>query len=114
MRVLDAYGRRCAITGERSLPVLDAAHIQPYLGPASNHLQNGLSMRTDIYRLYDAGYVTVIPKHRFEVSGRLRDDFENGKVYYELEGTRLVTLPDDPTKRPSPAALEWHASNVFR
>jgi len=29
--VTDVYERRCAITGERTLPVLDAAHIKPYL-----------------------------------------------------------------------------------
>lgn len=28
--VTDAYARRCAMTGERVLPVLEAAHIQPY------------------------------------------------------------------------------------
>jgi putative restriction endonuclease len=71
VRVLDAYGRRCAVTGERSLPVLDAAHIQPYLGPASNHVQNGLSLRADIHRLFDVGYVTVTPDFRFEVSRTL-------------------------------------------
>jgi putative restriction endonuclease len=27
--VTDAYQRRCAVTGERTLPVLDAAHIRP-------------------------------------------------------------------------------------
>ncbi len=113
IRVLDAYGRRCAVTGERSLPVLDAAHIQPYLGPESNHVQNGLSLRTDIHRLYDAGYVTVRPDYRFEVSRRLRDDFENGRVYYELDGKRLAAVPRQPAGRPSPEALEWHATNVF-
>ena len=114
VRVLDAYGRRCAVTGERSLPVLDAAHIQPYLGPASNHLQNGLSLRTHIHRLYDAGYVTVTPGYRFEVSRRLKEEFENGKAYYELDGVKIVALPRDPDQRPSPAALDWHASEVFR
>ncbi len=28
--VTDAYQRRCAVTGERTLPVLEAAHIKPY------------------------------------------------------------------------------------
>ncbi len=28
--VTDAYQRRCALTGESTLPVLEAAHIQPY------------------------------------------------------------------------------------
>jgi len=113
VRVLDAYERRCAVTGERSLPVLDAAHIQPYLGAASNHIQNGLSLRADIHRLFDVGYVTVTPDYRFEVSRRLREDFENGEPYYQLAGARLVVLPREESKRPSRRVLEWHASNVF-
>ncbi len=112
--MLDAYGRRCAVTGERTLPVLDAAHIQSYLGPGSNHLQNGLSLRSDIHRLFDAGYVTVTPDLRFEVSRRLKEDFENGRAYYDLSGRPLLILPKDESKRPSRHALEWHASNVFR
>jgi putative restriction endonuclease len=114
VRVLDAYGRRCAVTGERALPVLDAAHIQEYRGPASNHVQNGLSLRADIHRLYDAGYVTVTPEHRVEVSRRLKEDFHNGELYYQLAGARLAVLLSDPGKRPSRQALEWHASRVFR
>ncbi|MEX2247978.1 MAG: HNH endonuclease [Dehalococcoidia bacterium] len=114
VRLLDAYQRRCAVTGERSLPVLDAAHIQPYRGPVSNHLQNGLVLRADIHRLFDAGYVTVTPELRFEVSRRLKDDFENGRDYYALGGRPLVVLPHQATTRPSREALEWHASNVFR
>src|SRR5438309_1748593 len=56
VRILDAYGRRCAVTGESSEPVLGAAHIQLYLGPASNHVQNGIALRADIHRLFDGGY----------------------------------------------------------
>ncbi len=44
-RLLDAYGRRCAITGEHTEIVLDAAHIQPSAGPRSNHVQNASSSR---------------------------------------------------------------------
>lgn len=28
--VTDVYGRKCAVTGERTLPALEAAHIRPY------------------------------------------------------------------------------------
>ena len=89
------------MTGENAVPVLEAAHIQPYMGPASNHLQNGLVLRSDLHRLYDAGYVTVTPDLRLEVSGRLREEFENGKAYYEMAG-RPVRPP--ATGWPSPAA----------
>lgn len=114
VRVLSAYQWRCAVTGERSLPTLDAAHIQPYLGPASNHLQNGVTLRADIHRLFDSGYVTITPDYRFEVSRRLRDDFENGGDYYRLRGSLLIALPADPSKQPNRQALDWHNTRVFR
>jgi putative restriction endonuclease len=114
LRVLDAYGRRCAITGERSLPTLEAAHIQPYLGPASNHVQNGLSLRADIHNLFDEGYVTVTPELRFEVSKSLKEDFKNGKEYYALDGQKLLYLPKHRNQFPSEEALEWHANQVYK
>lgn len=113
VRVLDAYGRRCAVTGERSIPVLDAAHIQPYLGPSSNHIQNGLALRADLHRLFDAGLVTVTPDYRFKVSDRLREEYANGKIYYDLQARPLTVLPEDSSKRPSVEALNWHARHVF-
>jgi putative restriction endonuclease len=101
------------VTGERSIPVLDAAHIQPYRGPASNHVQNGLLLRADLHRLYDAGYLTVTPDLRVDVSRRLREDFENGKAYYVLAGERIA-VPDAPALQPSRLALDWHASHDFQ
>src|SRR5512143_841073 len=76
--VTQAYRRACAVTGEHSLPVLDVAHIQSYAQGGPHDVQNGLLLRTDIHRLFDRGYVTVTPDFRFEVSRRLRGEFENG------------------------------------
>lgn len=112
VRLLSAYGSACAVTREHALPVLEAAHIEPYLGVASNHVQNGLILRTDLHRLYDGGYVTVTPDFRLEVSHRLKDEFDNGHTYYEMAGTKLF-VPEDMRQRPSAKALEWHAQNVF-
>lgn len=113
LRLLRAYDGQCAVTGEHALPVLEAAHIQPYLGPASNHPQNGIVLRSDLHRLFDTGYVTVTPELRLEVSSRLRDEFENGKHYYEMAGRR-IHVPSEQRLSPSAQALEWHAENVFR
>lgn len=112
LRLLDAYGSRCAVTGERVVPVLDAAHIQPYLGVASNHVQNGLLLRTDLHRLYDDGYLTVTPDYSLRVSERLREDWENGREYYALDGEALRP-PRFEGHRPSRDALAWHAEHVF-
>lgn len=114
VRLLGAYRNRCAITGERTVPVLDAAHIQRYLGPASNHVQNGLVLRSDLHELFDDGYLTVTPEHVVEVSKRIREEYENGREYYRLHGKRLEVVPDRVAERPSSAALAWHAEHVFR
>lgn len=112
LRLLRAYDGQCAVTGEHAVPVLEAAHIQRYLSPASNHPQNGIVLRSDLHRLYDGGYVTVNRELRLEVSSRLRDEFENGKHYYQMAGRR-VHVPSDRRLVPSAQALEWHTENVF-
>lgn len=113
LAVLDAYESRCAITGERSLPVVEASHIQPYAAGGEHAVPNGLPLRRDIHRLFDLGFVTVRPDHRFAVSRALRDDYENGRAYYALEN-REIRVPADPAENPDPAKLEWHYEEVFR
>jgi putative restriction endonuclease len=113
LEVLDAYGRRCAVTGERTLPVLDAAHIKPYSQHGEHRVENGLLLRKDLHALFDAGYVTVTPSLEFRVSRRIREEFENGRDYYALEGAS-VRLPAPPSPPPSPEYLEWHGDAVFR
>jgi len=49
----------------------------------------------------------------FSVSRALRDQYENGRVYYDLDGTE-VREPERPGDRPDPARLEWHYEEVFR
>lgn len=105
--VTDNYDRRCAVTRERTLPVLDAAHIIPYGEGGSHDAQNGILLRRDVHSLFDLGYVTVTEDHRFEVSRKIREDYENGRDYYALQG-REVAVPADPQLRPDPAALRWH------
>src|ERR1700722_13605652 len=51
--LLEAYGSRCAISGCGALEVLEAAHICPYQGSATNHVTNGLLLRADIHTLFD-------------------------------------------------------------
>ena len=111
--VLDAYQRRCAVTGDRVIPVLEAAHIRPYASEGPHEIPNGLLLRSDIHRLFDLGYVTVTPDYSFRVSSRLEQEFHNGREYYELAGRRLLTLPAHVDERPAAAYLEWHNDVVF-
>jgi putative restriction endonuclease len=110
--VTDLYDRRCAITGERTLPALEAAHVRPYANGGEHRASNGVLFRRDIHSLFDAGYVTVNRDYRFEVSRRIKEEFENGRDYYALNEKNL-TVPKHSDLRPDLIALDWHNQNRF-
>ncbi len=111
--VTEAYQRRCALTGERTLPALQAAHIKPYVLSGPNHVNNGLLLRADLHLLFDKGYMTITPDMTAEVSNRIREEFHNGKEYYALRGKPLTVLPDTAADRPSREFIDWHNQNVY-
>ena len=111
--VLDAYGRRCAVTGERIRPVLQAAHIRPLPAGGEHRLDNGLLLRSDVHTLYDQGYLAVDPRRRLLVSPRLRDEFGNGEQFYARAG-QPIAVPQRRVDRPSREFLEWHLDEVFQ
>jgi putative restriction endonuclease len=112
--VTDAYRRRCALTGERTLPVLEAAHILPFAESGPHDISNGMFLRSDFHKLFDLGMITVTPEFRIEVSPRIREDWFNGKAYYRLHGLPLTNLPEAIADRPDPAFLRWHNDNRYQ
>jgi len=101
------------VTEERTLPALEAAHIRPYAEGGPHEASNGLLLRRDLHSLFDAGYVTVTPDLRFEVSRRIKEEFDNGKHYYALHGQRIA-VPVHVLQQPDRAALLWHNENLYR
>jgi len=111
--VTDAYERRCAITQEKILPALEAAHIKPFSESGPHSVNNGLLLRSDIHRLFDSGYVTVTADQHFEVSKRIHEEFDNGKYYYSLHGKK-IHLPGNQKFIPEHEYLSWHNVNCFK
>ena len=101
------------MTGEHSLPVLEAAHIRPFALSGPHETRNGLLLRSDLHKPCDHGYVAVTPDYRVEVSKRLREEYQNGKSYYPLHGSQLI-LPSQVKDQPDPQLLQWHFNEVFR
>ena len=62
--------------------------------------------------MFDRGYVTVTPDHRFRVSERLRVDYANGRTYYGLDGQE-ARVPQGDGEEPSRDLLAWHGEEVF-
>lgn len=113
VKITDAYDRRCAISGERTLPVLEAAHIKPYAQSGPHATPNGLLLRSDLHKLFDTGYITITGDHRVEVSGRIKEEFENGKEYYQYHGQQMLILPKELEDRPDNQFIEWHNNRVY-
>jgi len=111
--VTEAYNRRCAISGEKTLPVLEAAHIKPFSMGGENITSNGLLLRKDMHTLFDRGLITVTKEHIIEVSKRIKSEYGNGREYYAYNGKQLANIPERPTEQPLQELLEWHNRNMF-
>lgn len=111
--VTDAYVRRCAITGEKTLPVLQASHIKPYASNGPHRVSNGLLLRSDLHTLFDRGYLTVTPELKIEVSKHLREDWQNGREYYAHHGKHLAITPAKTEESPDADFLRWHNESRF-
>lgn len=113
--VQQAYDRRCAVTGDKIVPVLEAAHIKPVSVEGENRLDNGLLLRSDVHTLFDRGYLGVHPEQRtLMVSPGLRRRWGNGEEFYTLERIgRRISEPTRALDRPNRDFLEWHADTVF-
>jgi len=103
-----AWGSRCAISRIGVSQVLEAAHIFPYLGTATNDLRNGILLKSDLHILFDAhllslqyvdGALTVCTSKRLEAS-----------PYAKYQG-KIITLPNELIYRPAPAVVGQHLEN---
>lgn len=101
--LLNAYKQTCAISREQCPAVLEAAHVSPYRGEHTNHIQNGLLLRADIHTLFDLGMITVDAySYEVRVSNKL-----SGTAYEALHGDKIL-LPDSTGLFPSVESLEEH------
>lgn len=111
LRVLSAYGWRCAVTGWSAPPslshaLLDAAHVVPVARGGGDGIRNGVALTPTVHRLFDAGVVGFsledgtwrlrrrVPQEGFCLEGP-------GGSLRLVEGQPLI-LPADPRLWPSP------------
>ncbi|MFV1943428.1 HNH endonuclease [Pseudomonas luteola] len=106
--LIKAYEGRCAITGCMVERILEAAHVVPYQGEATNVAANGLLLRSDIHTLFDLNLLTLDPATMtVKVSPEL-----SGSEYATLQG-KAIFIPTRPADRVSVEALTWHQSQCL-
>jgi len=98
--LIKAYNHRCAITNYDIEPVLEAAHIMPYLGPQTHDIANGLLLRADLHTLFNLYLMTIDPETmRVLVAPTML------KTKYGNLNCRPLRLPMLKSDRPSIEAL---------
>ncbi|HVS15610.1 MAG TPA: HNH endonuclease [Thermoanaerobaculia bacterium] len=102
--VLDAYGRRCAVTGLALLPALAVAAIRPLADGGLLRVDNGLLLRADLAQLFAGGDLTIDEEGAVRLSPRAR---AASSELARLDGSPL-SLPRRRELRPRPEALRWH------
>lgn len=102
-KLLRIYGGRCAISGCEVEAALEAAHITPYMGPATNSSQNGILLRADIHTLWDLGLIAIDPESLQVGLGQAL----MGTSYQSFCG-KTPTFPNNPEDKPSIEAIKSH------
>lgn len=97
--LMRAYEGRCAVSNCAVPEALEAAHILFYRGIATNHIQNGILLRSDIHALFDAGLMSITMDYRISI-----DPILKGSEYSNFEGAQ-IRLPANELERPSAAAI---------
>ncbi|MDG3016737.1 HNH endonuclease [Speluncibacter jeojiensis] len=100
--LLAAYGSTCAVTGSTVTAVLEAAHIDRYYGEHTNHVTNGLLLRSDIHTLFDLRQFTIADDMTILLAPWLRDS-----EYAYLHGC-TIRMPSDTHLRLNREALARH------
>lgn len=85
LNLVRLYEGKCAFTGTGLAEVVEAAHIVKHSESGINHTDNGMLLRADVHRLFDANLIAVDPENlKIKVAPDLA-----GTEYNKLTGKRL-------------------------
>jgi hypothetical protein len=100
--LIEAYGGACVITNVSALPTLEAAHIEPHDGDATDVVINGLLLRADLHKLFDDMLLWIDDDQKVRVAESVTDE-----EYRRWDGWTLRP-PNNPAAGPDAVALRVH------
>lgn len=88
------YSGKCAISGEDTEYVLEAAHINSHSKNGVNSNDNGILLRSDLHILFDRDLIFIHPKYQtihldktLKISSYAQ--YENKKIAERIDGSKL-------------------------
>jgi len=103
-------GARCAITGETLIDALEAAHIHDVGAGGLDTVENGIILRSDLHKLYDAGYFDIAVDGSIEVRHEVGDEYKKllrgAKISGEILARIKCNLPKRAKRSPKAPDVE--------
>ncbi|MBD9375694.1 HNH endonuclease [Rhizobium sp. ARZ01] len=114
--VVQAYDKRCAITGLKLIngggrAEVDAAHIRPVEANGPDILTNGIALSGTAHWMFDRGLISLSDDLDILVS-RHANDPDSIEGLINRSGRAIV--PMRAFERPHPHFLRWHRGNCFK
>lgn len=115
--VLNAYGRRCCISGLSVNALLRASHIIPWSHSTESRLlsENGLCLSVMHDAAFDNGLIAFDSDSRLLISKKIRDHYTNPVAegsFKRFEGMKLENKFGDVLPRPD--FLRYHREKFFK
>jgi putative restriction endonuclease len=114
--VLQAYDKRCAITGLKLIngggrAEVDAAHIRPVEANGPDILSNGIALSGTAHWMFDRGLIGLSDDLEILVSRHAND---RNSIQGLINKTGRAIVPSGIVERPHPQFIHWHRENTFK
>ncbi len=114
--ILQAYDKRCAITGLKLIngggrAEVDAAHIRPVEANGPDILSNGIALSGTAHWIFDRGLIGLSDDLEVLVSRHAND---RDSIQGLINKTGRAIVPAGIHARPHPQFLQWHRENTFK
>lgn len=114
--VLQAYDRRCAVTGLKLIngggrAEVDAAHIRPVEAKGPDILTNGIALSGTAHWMFDRGLISLSDDLEILVSRQANDP---ASIQGLINKTGRAIVPMRQYERPHPRFLQWHREHCFK
>lgn len=67
-----------------------------------------------MHKLFDSGYLTITKDRKVEISSRIKEEYQNGKEYYQYHGKELLYLPSKEADTPNERFIEWPNEKIYK
>ncbi|MCR6502162.1 HNH endonuclease [Shinella sp. CPCC 101442] len=114
--ILQAYDKRCAVTGLKLIngggrAEVDAAHIRPVEASGPDILSNGIALSGTAHWMFDRGLIGLSDDLEVLVSHHAND---RDSIQGLINRTGKAIVPAGIHERPHPQFLKWHRENTFK